>query len=150
MNVLGTAIAITAEAFEDRVDKGMQRPYMMHCLFIMNQMPHGDQELQAAAVMHDLVEDTDWTLQRLRDLDFPDRVVELVDRLTHDLDDTYQEYIDVVAACPDACRIKLAELGLDSETVYLVPHDKLRQKDFKLLEKYHRAFAQLTEALKNS
>ena len=120
---------------------------MLHCLYVMNKMPHGDQELQAAAVMHDLIEDTRWDKHNLYDLKFPDRVVELVARMTHDPSDTYQEYLDKIAAWPDACRIKLADLRHNSDITRL---KGLRQKDFKRLEKYQRAYAQLTEALKDS
>ena len=146
MNILGKAIAITAEAFKDKTDRG-GKPYMLHCLFVMNQMPHGDQELQAAAVMHDLVEDTAWTKKDLYDAGFPDRVVELVARMSHHPDDTYQVYLDGIAGWPDACRIKLADLRHNSDITRL---KGLRQKDFKRLEKYQRAYTQLTEALKNS
>jgi len=145
-NILGTAIAITAEAFKDRVDKG-GKPYMLHCLYVMNKMPIDDQELQAAAVMHDLIEDTDWTFEQLEEAGMPIRVQHLVSIMTHRSEDTYQEYLDKIAECPDAIRIKLADLRHNSNITRL---KGLRKKDFKRLEKYQQAYAQLSEALKRS
>lgn len=54
--MLGKAIAITAQAFKDKKDKG-GHPYIMHCLRVMYAVAHLGEEVMQAAVMHDLVED---------------------------------------------------------------------------------------------
>lgn len=58
MKLLALAIAITAEAFKNTLDKGGQ-PYVLHCLRVMNNV-QGDEDVKCAAIMHDLIEDTHW------------------------------------------------------------------------------------------
>ena len=43
MSKLGLAIAIAAEAFKDKVDKGGQ-PYILHCLRVMGNLHTTDKE----------------------------------------------------------------------------------------------------------
>ena len=59
-NLLSTAIAITAKAFEGVLDQGGSQ-YILHCLRVMHGVNQRDQELMCIAVMHDLLEDTHFT-----------------------------------------------------------------------------------------
>lgn len=137
MSNLGTAIAITANAFEGKTDKG-GKPYILHCLHVMNKLKYeGDEDLMCAAVMHDLVEDTEYTLEMLTELGFSDRVVNLVRLLTH-TDDEYMDYIARIKNNSDAVKIKLHDLRHNSDITRM---KGLRNEDFKRLEKYHRAYA---------
>ena len=75
--MLDKAIAITAEAFLGETDKGGQ-PYILHCLHVMNVISKQngkDPELMQIAVMHDLVEDTKYSLIDLKKMGFSFRVV---------------------------------------------------------------------------
>lgn len=65
MNSLSKAIAITSAAFVGKNDKGGQ-PYILHCLYVMDKVKHLGNEVMCAAVMHDLIEDTDCTFDELR------------------------------------------------------------------------------------
>jgi len=64
MATLGKAIAIAATAFEGAIDKG-GNPYILHCLWVMNAVRHLGEDYMIVAVLHDLLEDTDWTAERL-------------------------------------------------------------------------------------
>lgn len=142
--MLGKAIAITAQAFEGRKDKG-QQPYIMHCLRVMNAVSHLGEEAMQAAVMHDLLEDCPdkWDGVRLRRTGFSARVVETVELLTHDKEVvSYDRYIKNISNDPLATAIKMADLRDNSDITRM---KGLRKKDLERLEKYHRAYMYLKD-----
>mgnify|MGYP001236168436 FL=1 len=142
--MLDKAIALTAEKFKNKFDKGGQ-PYILHCLHVMNAVcpNQDDHELMCIAVMHDLVEDTDVTLKDLFDMGFTSRVVSGVECMTHLKGEDYMDvYIRRVALNPDARRVKIADLNHNS---HLMRQPSLREKDFRRIEKYHRAYAYLKD-----
>lgn len=144
MRMLAKAISITSVAFEDKLDKGGV-PYIMHCLHVMNiigKKSDKDQELMCIAVMHDLVEDTEWTIADLTSAGFSSRVCAGVSDMTHDPYETYEEYIKVISLNPDARKVKLVDLKHNSDIHRMKSLDK---KHFKRLEKYHRAYAFLRD-----
>ena len=145
MQQLAKAISITSAAFEDKLDKGGV-PYIMHCLHVMDiigKKSDKDPELMCIAVMHDLVEDTDWTLTDLESAGFSKRVVAGVAAMTHDPHETYEEYIQVISKNPDARRVKLVDLKHNSDIHRM---KSLDPKHFARLEKYHRAYAFLNDS----
>ncbi|WP_197453778.1 HD domain-containing protein [Caulifigura coniformis] len=75
-------VAAIAHAGQHR--KATEIPYLVHpaaVALILQRSGFADEHLLAAAVLHDVVEDTDWTLERLAD-QFPPDVLEIVDVLT--------------------------------------------------------------------
>lgn len=81
--MLAKAIAIAAKAFENKTDKA-GRPYILHCLRIMNAVNQKDEQLMCAAVLHDIVEDCpQYDGPILLAMGFSCRVVGAVDKLTH-------------------------------------------------------------------
>ncbi len=63
------------------------------------------------ALLHDVVEDTEWTLEDLRKEEVPEDVIEAVDLLTHRKDeDTYFEYLDKLKDNEVARQVKLADM----------------------------------------
>lgn len=135
--MLDRAIAIVAVAFQGKLDKG-GTPYVLHCLHVMDGVKSLGSEAMQAAVMHDLIEDTDWTFTMLHEEGFSQTVISTVERLTHRLGESYDEYLDRVAVCPVARAIKREDLKHNSDITRM---KGLRDKDFKRLEKYHRAYA---------
>lgn len=141
-NMLALAISITAHAFEEKTD-AHGKPYMLHCLWVMNEMDSGDEELMCIAVMHDLVEDCapQWDCNELRKLGFSERVVGAIDLLTHKEGEYYDLYIKRVATNKDAKRVKLKDLEHNTQLSRL---KGLRQSDFERMEKYHKAYVYLS------
>jgi len=135
--MLDRAIAITAVAFEGKLDKG-GNPYILHCLTVMYNVRRLGSKVMQAAVLHDLVEDTHWTLEMLRKEGFCEEVINMVDRLTHRKGETYDEYLDRIAPCPNTRAIKIEDLDHNSQIHRM---KGLRDKDFERLAKYHRAYA---------
>lgn len=138
MNKLSTAIAITATAFENKLDKANQ-PYILHCIRVM-MATKGDECTKCAAIMHDLVEDTDYTFEKLTKLGFSDKTVGLLHLLTHHKETDYMEYIKAISVNKDATEIKLRDLEDNSNITRL---KGLGKKDFDRIEKYHRAYIYL-------
>jgi len=137
--MLSRAIAITAKAFDGKVDKGGV-PYILHCITVMNGVKDLGHTTMIAGVMHDLVEDTNWSIGDLREEGFDEEVLEILEKVTHSPLDSYKEYINKVAVCPKARAIKLADLAHNS----LIHRMKgLAEKDFERLAKYHHAYALL-------
>jgi (p)ppGpp synthase/HD superfamily hydrolase len=138
MKKLALAISITAKAFEDKLDKGGQ-PYILHCLYVMHNT-EGDEDVKCAAVMHDLVEDTDYTLEKLLIIGFSYKTVELLRFLTHVKGVSYEDYIQPIIASQEATRIKLTDLEHNSNITRL---KGVTTKDLERIEKYHRAYLYL-------
>ncbi len=65
---------------------------------------------QTAAVLHDVVEDTEITLDNLRDAGYQPEIVDAIDALTHYSHDSYEQYIESVARNPVARRVKIVDL----------------------------------------
>ncbi len=63
-------------------------------------------------VLHDLIEDTDWSIDMLRTNGFEEDDLEVIDRLTHKKGDDYLEYYipHRIAPCPRATKIKMRDL----------------------------------------
>lgn len=137
--MLDKAISIAAQAFEGKYDKGGQ-PYILHCLTVMKAIPEDDDELRCIAVLHDLVEDTEWTLEDLQKVGFSNRVIRGVETLTHDPEVSYDDYIKKIARYSDARKVKLADLRHNSDIMRM---KGISRKDFERLERYHRSYAYL-------
>ena len=103
------AIALAARLHRGvRYSSPEAEPYVFHPLRVM--LRFSDPVDQAAAVLHDAVEDTELTLDDLRRAGYLSEVVDAIDALTHRPDESYEEYIGRVVQNPVACRVKTADL----------------------------------------
>jgi len=139
--LLSKLIAIASANFVGKLDKG-GKPYILHCLRVMDSVKHLGPEVMQIAVAHDLVEDTDVSLSFLKEQGFSDRVVEGIRDLTHDQSVSYDNYIKRLSYNRDAKEVKKADLKDNSDITRL---KGLRKKDFERLEKYNRAYQYLTD-----
>jgi (p)ppGpp synthase/HD superfamily hydrolase len=138
MKNLAKAIALTAKLFENKLDKGGQ-PYILHCLYVGE--VDGDECVKCAAVMHDVIEDTAYTIEMLRCLGFSEKTLKILDLLTHEDGVDYMDYIKKLSTNQDAIKIKKRDLEHNSNITRL---KGLRKKDFERLEKYHTAYVYLS------
>lgn len=139
MATLGRAISITSKAFEEVLDKQRQ-PYILHCLHVMNGVSLLGEAFMIVGVLHDLVEDTDWTLSRLLEEGFSREVVEAVDAVSRRDLEPYTDFIKRCSSNVIGREVKKADLRhntLLSRSTGLTPRDLARQ------EKYMRAYAYL-------
>jgi (p)ppGpp synthase/HD superfamily hydrolase len=120
------------------------RPYVLHPLRLMLRMD-SEQEM-AAAVLHDVVEDTGTTLEELRAEGFPERVLAAVALLTHDKKNvSYRRYVERIASDPLARKIKLADLEDNLDVRRLA---RLGVRETLRLKRYYEAWQRLSRAEK--
>jgi (p)ppGpp synthase/HD superfamily hydrolase len=93
-----------------------------------------------AAVLHDVVEDTEWTLERLRAEGVPEAVLEAVECLTRRKDESYEEFIARVRKNRIAHEVKIADL---EDNMNILRLSEVGRTDMERLEKYHRAWCVL-------
>ena len=143
---LDRAIALASEKFVGVYDKSGE-PYILHCLQVMNNVKKwNDVELQIAAVLHDIVEDTDITFDNLEELGYSPRVIKIIKHVTREDGVSYDDEIARICNDQDSIRVKMADLEHNSSILRL---KGIRQKDLERIQKYHRAYFILTAHLKN-
>ena len=107
MSTLERAIAIAAEAHAGQRDKG-GAPYVLHPLRVMLRL---DAEAdRIAGVLHDVVEDSPWTLDDLRAEGFSEAVVRALDHLTRREGESYEAFVRRASTDPIGARVKAADL----------------------------------------
>lgn len=136
-SLLARAIEIAASAHATQVDKG-GAPYILHPLRMM--MKQTTEAAMIAAVLHDVVEDTSWTLEKLRAEGFPEEVLEAVANLTKRAGEEYADFITRAGTNPISRSVKLADLE-DNMDLKRIPEPV--QKDFDRLAKYRRSWETL-------
>lgn len=135
--LLQKALCIAMQAHEGQTDKS-GRPYIEHPLRVMA-MGNCDEE-RIVGILHDVIEDSSWTLQQLRDEGFPDDIIEAVDAVTRRADETYERFIARVSRNKLAVAVKLNDLT-DNMDIRRLPY--LSDKDIKRLKRYLKAYKRL-------
>lgn len=141
--MLSKMLLLVTQRFDGKFDKSGQ-PYVLHLLKVMHYCKTDDEELMCGALGHDLVEDTNTTYQELRDMGFPSRVIKIIRNMTKVPGETEGDYLDRLMSDKDSIVVKLADLRHNSDIRRL---KGLTEKDFGRMQKYHRMFLTLTEAL---
>lgn len=105
------ALKIAYNAHHGQVDKG-GIPYIFHPIHLAEQM---DDEISCcAALLHDVAEDTEITLDDLA-REFPDEVMQVLHLLTHRKEVPYFDYVRSIRENPVAVKIKLADIDHNSD-----------------------------------
>jgi (p)ppGpp synthase/HD superfamily hydrolase len=144
MSDLNTAIRIAAAAHSGQEDK-QGGPYITHPLRVMNLCT--DPRAQIVAVLHDVVEDTDTTLDELRGAGFSTEILEAVRCATHPRGVTYTDYIVRLKANPIARQVKLADLTDNSRIERLLMRPEKVDKDLTRMARYLFSYKFLTDGL---
>lgn len=139
MNDIEKAINIAVQAHSGQKDKaGM--PYVLHPLRLM--LRQDSPEAMIVAVLHDVVEDTDLSIEQLADAGFSGAVLEAIYLLTHDKSIPYMDYIRAIANNVLARQVKITDL-IDNMDLSRIPNPQ--KKDYVRLEKYKLAYEYLTQ-----
>ena len=133
VNLLEKAISIAVQAHQGQTDKA-GAPYILHPLRVM--LKFNSPEEQIAAVLHDIVEDTDWTLQQLRNEGFPETVIAAIDALTRRAEEKYTDFILRTANNKISLRVKLADLHDNCD---ISRFESPTDSDYRRTKKYQRA-----------
>lgn len=138
MNQLEKAIAIAVQAHAGQLDKS-GAPYILHPLRVMFGVTTEIE--QTVAVLHDVVEDSDWTFDQLRAEGFSQSVLEALDCVTKRENEDYFDFIDRIKVNPLAITVKISDLH-DNMNLVRIPNPT--EKDLQRIKKYEKALAILT------
>lgn len=133
------ALSLCFSAHKDQLDKS-GLPYVFHPFHLAEQMT--DEDTTIVALLHDVIEDTEHTLDDLRRFGFNENVISAIALMTHDDDVPYMDYVRNIAKDPIAKKVKLADLRHNSDMSRL---DMITQKDIERAEKYKAAIKILEE-----
>ncbi|WP_339296268.1 HD domain-containing protein [Paenibacillus sp. FSL W7-1279] len=131
------AISIALKAHKGQVDKG-GNPYILHPIAVMNRVETIEEKI--VAVLHDVVEDTEVTIDQLRETGFTDEILEAINLLTRAKEDSYEEFIDKTLKNRIARNVKIADI---KENMNLSRIQDPSEQDYMRLEKYKRALERL-------
>lgn len=127
------ALKIAFEAHKDQVDKsGM--PYIFHPFHLAEQMK--DEKTTCVALLHDVIEDTSWTFDRLKEYGFGIDIIEALTLLTHNSAVPYMDYIRAIKENEIASAVKIADLKHNSDLSRL---DFIDDEAIKRADKYKKA-----------
>ena len=133
------AMKLCFEAHKYQVDKS-GIPYVFHPFHVAEQMK--DETTTIVALLHDVVEDTDYTLEDIAAMGFGQDVVDALALMTHDKNVPYLDYVAKIKDNPIARKVKLADLTHNSDPTRL---DVIDNKVKERLDKYKKAIRILTK-----
>lgn len=140
-----TEMTITAMKFAYNAHLGQLDyngvPYIFHPYHLAEQM---DDEISCtAALLHDVIEDTNVTFEELGKM-FPQQVVEIVELLTHDESVDYFDYVRKIKTNPIATKVKLKDLEHNSNESRSIGSNLTEEQFRSWKEKYAKAKEILT------
>lgn len=138
---LEKAIQIASEAHHNQYDK-VGRPYITHAFRVMEKGKNETEKI--CGMLHDVVEDSEWTLEQLASEGFSAEVIDILERLTHPPGEPYEEYLGRILTHPVAIRVKINDLE-DNMDIRRLTY--ITENDTRRLNKYLSAYRLLTETL---
>jgi (p)ppGpp synthase/HD superfamily hydrolase len=137
LELLERAIGIALEAHRGQKDR-YGAPYVLHPLRVMERLTTPMERM--TGVLHDVVEDTDWTFEGLAREGFPEPVLSALKCVTKKEGEDYEEFVKRSASDSLAKRVKLADLD-DNMDIRRMP--EVTVEDLKRLQKYLKAWKYL-------
>jgi (p)ppGpp synthase/HD superfamily hydrolase len=134
---LQRAIEIAIEAHKGQTDKA-GKPYILHIFQVMARGKSEDEKI--TALLHDTVEDTAWTLEKLEAEGFSGKIIQALDCLTKRNGESYDEFIERVKENPLAIKVKINDLEDNMDIRRL---RELSDNDVNRLNKYIKAYREL-------
>jgi len=139
MSTLEKAISLATEAHNGQKDKN-DAPYILHPLRVMARVQSEAEKI--AAVLHDIIEDTDYTIENLREKGYSKEILEAIECLTKRDGENYDEFVQRSKANPIARKVKIADIEDNMDIRRL---NVLKEEDLKRLNKYLHAWKYLTK-----
>jgi len=136
---LDKAIEIACHAHAGQVDKAGQ-PYILHPLRLVFKFQNEIEQI--ISVLHDVVEDSDVTLEDIEKNGFQSSIVSALDCLTKRKNEKYMDFIVRLSSNDLAKKIKTEDL---KDNMDLTRISSLGEKDLERIDKYHKALKYLLE-----
>ena len=141
MKLIETSLTIALRAYAGKVDKA-GREYILHPLRVMAKMKT-DEEM-SAALLHDVLEDSEITAEELHTEGIPAQVVEAVQYLSKHENEDYQDFVARLKKNELAAKVKLADIEDNIDVLRL---NSLGENDLARIKRYHSAWRFLMEEL---
>lgn len=151
-NMLANAISLAVDAHNGVNDKG-GFPYILHPMAVMTKLKEdydegrfipeagvSIEEVLAAAVLHDVVEDTDITVREITER-FGPQVGDIVDHVTRREDEQYFPYIERLRGKETAAVIKIMDIFHNLSRMKNLPKG---EREF-LTQRYKKALSVILE-----
>ena len=140
MRLIETSLQIALRAYAGKVDKA-GRESILHPLRVMSKMRT---ELEmSAALLHDVLEDSEITAEELLAEGIPAEVVEAVEHLTKHEGEDYMDFVARARENRIAAAVKRADIEDNIDVLRL---SSLDETDLARIQKYHSAWRYLKEA----
>lgn len=117
----------------------------------LNEGLHYDElydDVHNVAMCHDLLEDTNTTIDELKELGLSDVAIYALKLCTRSKHEQYETYIDRIGTNFIATIVKLADLIDNLDVLRFAGVRELNERDLKRINKYLSAYSKLTERLK--
>ncbi len=132
------ALELAIQSHRGQIDKYGQ-PYILHVLGVAARCRTIEEK--TVAFLHDVVEDTDTTLDDLRTLGFSERIVVAVSLLSRHKGENYEAFVERIAPDPLARAVKLADLEQNMD--FRTSTRTMKDRDGERMEKYRRAWQKI-------
>lgn len=132
--MINKSFQIAIKAHENQLDKA-GKPYILHLLRVSDK---GKTDIEkVCGLLHDLIEDTDWTFDRLKQEGFSEEIIDILECLTRKEDEDYTDFIGRLSQNPTAIKVKLNDL---EDNMNIIRLSELTEKDVERLKKYLKAY----------
>jgi (p)ppGpp synthase/HD superfamily hydrolase len=139
MKLIEKSLEIALRAYAGKTDKA-GREYILHPLRVMAKMKT-DLE-RSAALLHDVIEDSDITAEELRAEGIPAEVVEAVQSLSKRDGEDYLDFVRRAKKNPLAANVKIADI---EDNIDILRLSSLDDHDLARIQKYHAAWRLLQD-----
>ena len=127
------ALQIAIKAHKGQTDVG-GKPYILHVLRVMNSVDKDEEKI--TAILHDVVEDTDWTFNKLKKEGFSNKIIEAIDSVTKRKGEEYFTFVNRSKNNVIGRVVKIADIK-DNANIKRI--DNPKKKDFERVERYKKA-----------
>lgn len=136
--MLELALEIAKKAHAGQVDKA-GKDYIEHPIYVSSLVD--SPEAKAVALLHDVLEDSDYTSEDLLEAGVPREIVEAVEILTKQSGESYDEYLSKIKMNDLARVVKIADLTHNSDLTRL---PEVTFSDLERQQKYQQAILRLS------
>jgi (p)ppGpp synthase/HD superfamily hydrolase len=137
--LLEKALALALKAHKGQKDDN-GAPYILHPLRVMEGVRTPVEKI--VAILHDVVEDTDYTFKDLRKEGFTKEIIAALDCVTKREGEDYEVFVRRSAGNPIARQVKFADL---EDNMRLLRRGEVDKKSLSRLNRYMRAWRYLAE-----
>ena len=136
---LSMAIDIATRAHRGVNDK-QGKPYILHPIAVMTAVEQYGEDHMVVAILHDVIEDTNWTCQNLKEYGISEENVFSIFSITKQSNENYLMYLQRVKEDNVARIVKLADITHNSSLDRIIG---TTAKDTDRTTKYRRAYQYL-------